>query len=108
MASGDIVRGVAAQTAQPALSGISQTAFIFGAVGFMFLVFITLRGDLPKWLGLLGLAPSTTPATGQIGSTPGTSPLGAPVPDVLSGNYGNPGSNVLQFPAPPQLGTIVQ
>ena len=100
MASGDIVRGVAAQTAQPALSGISQTAFIFGAVGFMFLVFITLRGDLPKWLGLLGLAPSATPATG-------TSPLGAAVPDVLSGTAAG-SSNVVRFPTPPQLGTIVQ
>lgn len=36
--------------------GISQTAFIFGAIGFSFVIFITMRGDLPKWLGLLGLA----------------------------------------------------
>lgn len=97
MPVGGVIRDAAAQTARPALSGISQTAFIFGAVGFMFLVFITLRGDLPKWLGLLGLARSAAPSTGQIGSVSASPPSG-----MASA------SNVVQFPTPPQLGTVIQ
>jgi hypothetical protein len=40
--------------AQP--SGMSQTSFVFGVVFVAFLIFITLRGDLAKWLGVFGLA----------------------------------------------------
>jgi hypothetical protein len=35
---------------------MNQTSFMFGAVAFAFLFYVTTRGDLPKWLGLLGLA----------------------------------------------------
>ena len=91
---------------------MSQTAFIFGVVAFAFILYVTLRGDLPKWLGLLGFAGSSStsgliqPGTnGQTASqafaTPGTNTAGAAVPDVLSGNYGN---NVVPFPQLPQLG----
>ena len=44
-------------------SGINQTSFMFGAVLFAYLFFITTRGDLGKWLGLLGLAGVTGAAT---------------------------------------------
>jgi hypothetical protein len=37
-------------------AGVNQTSFMFGAVVFAYLFFITVRGDLAKWLGLLGLA----------------------------------------------------
>lgn len=40
------------------LSGVNQTSFLFGAVLFAYLFFITVRGDLAKWLGLLGLSGS--------------------------------------------------
>lgn len=67
----------------------SQTAFIFGVVGFAFILFVTLRGDLPKWIGLLTFgAKSATP------TQPGA------VPPVTS--------NVVKFPTLPQLGTVVQ
>ena len=89
---------------------ISQTAFIFATVAFAFLFYITVRGDLAKWLGLFGLGgggsatPAATVATSQpAASSPagGTqaagglqslaplqslSPLGGSVPDVLTGN----------------------
>ena len=60
----------------------SQTAFIFGVVGLLFLVYITLRGDLPKWLGLFGFGSAATPPAMAQGSS---------------------NSNVLQFPTLPNL-----
>ena len=55
---------------------------MFGALLFAFLFYITTNGDLPKWLGLLGLAgsspspvASTTPTVAPIGNTPLTAPL---------------------------------
>jgi hypothetical protein len=35
---------------------VNPTSFLFGALVFAFLFFVTVRGDLGKWLGLLGLA----------------------------------------------------
>jgi hypothetical protein len=34
---------------------LSQSVIIFGAVAFAFLVFVTVRGDLPKWLSIFGV-----------------------------------------------------
>lgn len=39
---------------QPA--GVSQTSFIFAVTFVAYLVFITMRGDLAKWLGVFGFA----------------------------------------------------
>lgn len=47
------------QIRSAASGGINQTSFMFGAVLFAFLFFITVRGDLAKWLGLLGLGGSS-------------------------------------------------
>jgi hypothetical protein len=70
--AGGHIRGV---TGKVAGSGINQTSFMFGAIVFAFLFFITTRGDLGKWLGLLGLAnvkgktaPATTPNLSQSSS----------------------------------------
>lgn len=46
---------------------VSPTSFLFGALLFAFLFYITINGDLAKWLGLLGLgaqplAPAQNPA----------------------------------------------
>lgn len=41
---------------------INPTSAMFAAVVFAFLFYITVRGDLAKWLGLLGLAPNKTAA----------------------------------------------
>lgn len=62
-------------------TGISQTSFIFAAVFVAYLVFITLRGDLAKWLGVFGFgtytAPSATTGTGAgSSSATATSMLG--------------------------------
>lgn len=56
-------------------SGVSQTSFIFASVFVAYLVYITLRGDLGKWLGVFGFgagggAPSGT--SGVTGSGTGT------------------------------------
>jgi hypothetical protein len=34
---------------------MSQTSVLFGALMLGFLIFITIRGDLKQWLGLLGI-----------------------------------------------------
>ena len=56
----------------PGKPGINNTAYLFGALAFAFVFWITVRGDLPKWLGLLGLASNT-----QGGAAP-LSPMEAP------------------------------
>ena len=111
-AVGGVSDAVAASPAGQAI-GFNQTAFIFGVVAVAFLIYVTIKGDLPKWLGLLGLAPSSpssssglsSPGTGQSASavtaTTGTNTAGAALPDVLSGNYGS--GNVIPFPALPNL-----
>lgn len=106
MAVLDQARGVAAQP----VARFSQTAFIFAVIAFAFLVYVTIRGDLPKWLGLFGFGG----AAGGLGglsqslassafSAPGTNTAGAALPDVLSGGFG---SNVVPFPSLPKLGTV--
>ena len=79
----------------------SQTAFIFGVLAFAFLLFVTIRGHLPKWLGLFGFGGSPTNTPGM--STPGTNTAGGALPDATQpGTYGN----VVPFPSLPQLGTV--
>ena len=58
----------------PGNPGINNTAYLFGVVALAFVLFITMRGDLPKWLGLLGLGASTAPASGT--STASSNPSG--------------------------------
>lgn len=79
---GDQARGIVGQ-----IGGINQTSFLFGAVMFGYLFFITVRGDLPAWLGLLGLA-GTTSSTGSTAtgaSTPATSAV-PPAPGAIGGD----------------------
>ena len=110
--AGDVASGLAA-TPQAQAAGFGQTAFIFGVVAFAFVMYVTLKGDLPKWFGLFGFAASSNSGLNAPGggmasaasATPGTNSAGATLPDVLSGNYGN---NVVPFTAPPVLGTLVQ
>lgn len=64
--------------------GINQTSFMFGAVLFAFLFFITVRGDLAKWLGLLGLAGS---GAGSVAS----GSLSTVAPSAAPGSNGLPG-----------------
>lgn len=59
-------------------AGISQTSFIFATVFVAYLIFITLNGDLPQWLGVLGFgkappAQAATNSAGQISSLTGAS-----------------------------------
>jgi hypothetical protein len=117
-AAGGVSDAVASSAPGQAI-GFNQTAFIFGVIAVAFLIYVTIKGDLPKWLGLLGLAPSSASASSGLaspnsqggGSTsnasvataiPGTNSIGAALPDVLSGNYGN-GGNVIPFPALPSF-----
>lgn len=46
----------------PGNPGIDNTAFLFFVLAAAFAFFITVRGDLPKWLGLFGLAGSSPTA----------------------------------------------
>jgi len=95
--------GEAIRSTAPIGSGISQTAFVFAVLATAFLIFVTLRGDLPKWLGLFGIGkPVTAPAApGSMGSLPD---LNSPAPNSAPGNAppGSYGPNVIPLP---QLGT---
>lgn len=97
MAAGEHIRTVATQSTPQ----FSQTAFVFGVLGFAFLFYITIRGHLPKWLGLFGFGGSAaTPGTSTPNSTPGTNTAGGALPDATQpGTYGN----VVPFPTLPQL-----
>jgi hypothetical protein len=114
MAVGEQVRTVAAAP----VAQFSQTAFVFGVVGFVFLLFVIMRGQLPKWVGLFtgkgsaATSPTTgaltMPGTGQIASpayaTPGSNAAGAATPDAAQpGTYGD---NVVSFTPLPKLGTV--
>lgn len=102
MSAGDAIRNAAPQPQ------FSQTAFVFGTIAFMFLLYVTIKGDLPKWLGLIFRSPTQTGAGGLPGltgltgltqpgtnggtasqafATPGTNSAGSAVPDILSGNH---------------------
>lgn len=74
-------------------SGINQTSFMFGAIMFAYLFFVTVRGDLAKWLGLLGLA----------GSNGTGSAAGAPLATVPAAQ--SPLAGAPALPAIPGLGT---
>jgi hypothetical protein len=68
-------------------ASVNQTSFLFGALFFAFLFFVTVRGDLGKWLGLLGLAGST----GQAGGASLTAQTqAAATANVTSGSAGIP------------------
>lgn len=58
-------------------SGISQTSFIFASVFIAYLVFITLKGDLGRWLGVFGFgaAASAAPAGNVAVGLPQITPL---------------------------------
>ena len=71
--------------------GINNTAWLFFILAAAFVFFVTVRGDLPKWLGLFGLGGS--PAQSKTSATTPTQPspgfLGGAVPDVLAGQPAN-------------------
>lgn len=79
---------MAATVAAPT-GGVNNTAYLFFVLALAFLFYITVRGDLGKWLGLIGLAGSAPPAAQNATAQQATSNsnfLGAALPDVLSGS----------------------
>lgn len=85
-------------------TGVSQTSFIFAIVFVAYLIFITLRGDLAKWLGVFGFGTYTAPAsttattgvpgniTSQTGSATGTNMFGGGNANITSQTNPNFGS----------------
>jgi hypothetical protein len=84
---------IGGQVREAPLSGINQTSFAFGSIMFAYLFFITVRGDLGKWLGVLGLAGTTgaasTTAPASTSATAANNDAGNSLP---TGNGGS-GSN---------------
>lgn len=70
---------------------VSPTSLTFGAVAVMFLIYITAKGDLARWIGLFVSRPS-----GTSGTSSGTSGSGG------SGSSGG-GSNSLNLPRIPTI-----
>ena len=65
--------------------GINNTAYLFFVLALAFLFYITARGDLGKWLGLLGLSQSNTvPGTGSSATATGTPSVGGGLPGLPS------------------------
>jgi hypothetical protein len=91
---------------------------MFGALVVAFIFYVTIKGDLPQWLGLLGLAGFNTSAasgaTSATGPAAGTSlangSLTAPGSFASGGNgvlsQGSSPSNDLYTPASGQSGYV--
>lgn len=67
-----------------------QSSVAFGVLFVAWIVFITQRGDLARWLGVFGLAPAApgAPAAPPVAVTPGLpDPLAMPNPlsDIPTG-----------------------
>ena len=71
---------------------MNQTAFTFGALAFAFLVFITIRGDLARWLGVFGLAGGGALAPSPVGPGVGMNTL----PGAGLGSALDPGVGAMQ------------
>lgn len=88
--------------------GINNTAWLFFILGAAFLFYVTVRGDLPKWLGLFGLAPGSAagrPAAAPAGSFQtlpnvlgGASPAMPSLPNLTGGSVD---TGTWDFPQPP-------
>jgi hypothetical protein len=123
MSVGDALRSAPSGVSQAANAGlqgtgfqINQTSFMFGACLFAFLFYITARGDLAKWLGLLGLAGSgnaaasaPTSSFGAAGSLTNAFAANALNPSMLNqagtSPVTNPSSMIMPgFPSLPQFG----
>src|SRR5271170_6180265 len=72
-------------------SGVNNTAYLFAVLAAAFIFWVTVRGDLPKWLGLFGLA--------------GTA--GAPAPAAQANQLVGPLAGVPSVPALPSLNTVL-
>lgn len=69
------------------MSGVPQSILIFGVLIFLFVVFITSKGQLSKYLGVLGLGTSSGSSSTsglKLNTTPQTvTPLGGTLAGVL-------------------------
>lgn len=71
----------------PANPGISQTNYLFFMVFVLYLIFITLNGDLAKWLGVFGVGSAGAGATATsggatVGGAGATASGGAAISDI--------------------------
>lgn len=79
--------------------GVNNTAYLFFVLALAFIIFITVKGDLPKWLGLFGLGGTPTGATTAAAAS---SPASSAIPNVLGGPGLSGGAP--SYPALPALG----
>lgn len=78
-------------------TGVSQTNFIFAMIFVMYLIYITLNGDLAKWLGVFGLGSAASGTQAQVTGQGNLSSITQGVSSV---------GNLPALPALPTLGTI--
>jgi hypothetical protein len=62
--------------------GINNTAYLFFVIALAFIVYITVKGDLPKWLGLLGLGGTPAGSTAASAAATGTPAAAAGLPGL--------------------------
>lgn len=86
--------------------GVNNTAFLFGMVVLAFVIWVTAKGDLPKWLGLLGLGQTTAAASPS--GTPSNGLSGLPaIPSIAQTNSafgGAQSDSAASAPTLPALG----
>lgn len=66
----------------------NQSGYIVGFVLFAFFVYITLKGELPIYAGLLLLSPSTTPATAPATQSQKAAQSNSNLTSALSAGFG--------------------
>jgi hypothetical protein len=94
MSIGDTVRSAASRTARGSISavGIGQDDIIFAMVLFAFVVWITTRGELQKYLSFFTPGATQGPTTNPITATPasGSSTATSPATSAANAVFGNP------------------
>ena len=90
MSVGDALRSAPSAGLQGVGFQINQTSFMFGACLFAFLFYITAKGDLAKWLGLLGLAGSGNAAASAPTSSFGSAGASGSLTNAFAANALNP------------------
>jgi hypothetical protein len=97
---------------------VSQSSITAGALVIAWIIFITVRGELPKYFGALGIGPqaeTAAPGSGgggapavsvsPTGVTVGIEPQQAPIPDWgrVASPWGGGGPGAIQNPWEPSL-----
>ena len=78
------VAATAARSLGNPSGGINNTAYLFFVLVLAFIFYVTIKGDLPKWLGLFGLGGTPAGTTASSQTSTGTPSVGGGLPGLPS------------------------